>query len=78
MHAHPDVGLADGLEKAGPYERLVRKVRVRALHATRQEVSSSKRIEPLIHRVYPLEQAADAHRAMEAGEHFGKLVLRVR
>jgi putative PIG3 family NAD(P)H quinone oxidoreductase len=35
------------------------------------------RIVPLIHRVYPLEQAADAHRAMEASEHFGKLVLRV-
>jgi NADPH:quinone reductase len=35
------------------------------------------RITPLIHRVYPLEQAAEAHRAMEAGEHFGKLVLRV-
>lgn len=39
---------------------------------------AGKRIEPLIHRVYPLEQAAEAHRAMEAGEHFGKLVLRVR
>jgi putative PIG3 family NAD(P)H quinone oxidoreductase len=36
------------------------------------------RIAPLIHRVYPLEQAAEAHRTMEAGEHFGKLVLRVR
>jgi NADPH:quinone reductase len=36
------------------------------------------RIAPLIHRVYPLEQAAEAHRAMEASEHFGKLVLRVR
>jgi hypothetical protein len=24
-----------------------------------------------------LERAADAHRAMEAGSHFGKLVLRV-
>jgi putative PIG3 family NAD(P)H quinone oxidoreductase len=36
------------------------------------------RIAPLIHHVYPLEQAAEAHRAMEAGEHFGKLVLRVR
>jgi len=32
---------------------------------------------PLIHRVYPLEQAAEAHRAMEASEHFGKLVLRI-
>jgi NADPH2:quinone reductase len=35
------------------------------------------RIAPLIHRVYPLAQAAEAHRAMEASEHFGKLVLRV-
>jgi NADPH:quinone reductase-like Zn-dependent oxidoreductase len=35
------------------------------------------RIVPLIHRVYPLEQAAEAHSAMEASEHFGKLVLRV-
>jgi NADPH:quinone reductase len=34
-------------------------------------------IVPLIHRVYPLEQAAEAHRVMEASEHFGKLVLRV-
>ncbi|HEX6998239.1 MAG TPA: NAD(P)H-quinone oxidoreductase [Gammaproteobacteria bacterium] len=38
---------------------------------------AARTIVPLIHRVYPLEQAAEAHRAMEAGEHFGKLVLRV-
>jgi putative PIG3 family NAD(P)H quinone oxidoreductase len=38
---------------------------------------ASGRIVPLIHRVYPLAEAADAHRAMEASEHFGKLVLRV-
>jgi putative PIG3 family NAD(P)H quinone oxidoreductase len=35
------------------------------------------RIEPVIDRVYPIEQAADAHRAMEAGQSFGKLVLRL-
>ncbi|HSC13524.1 MAG TPA: zinc-binding dehydrogenase [Gammaproteobacteria bacterium] len=35
-------------------------------------------IAPLVSKVYPLEQAAEAHRAMEAGEHFGKLVLRVQ
>jgi putative PIG3 family NAD(P)H quinone oxidoreductase len=34
-------------------------------------------IAPLIHEVYPLARAADAHRAMEASTHFGKLVLRV-
>jgi NADPH2:quinone reductase len=34
-------------------------------------------IAPLIHHVYPLEQAAAAHRAMESSQHFGKLVLRI-
>ncbi len=34
------------------------------------------RIKPVIDRVFPLEQAAEAHRAM-ARDHFGKIVLRV-
>jgi len=33
-------------------------------------------IKPLIHTVLPLEQAAEAHRMMEASEHFGKIVLK--
>ncbi|MCU1348143.1 MAG: Phthiocerol/phenolphthiocerol synthesis polyketide synthase type PpsC [Acidobacteria bacterium] len=36
------------------------------------------RIRPAVHRVFPLEQVAEAHRAMKSGEHFGKIVLRVR
>jgi putative PIG3 family NAD(P)H quinone oxidoreductase len=36
---------------------------------------ASGRIAPLIHEVYPLARAADAHRAMEASAHFGKIVL---
>ena len=35
------------------------------------------RLRPVVHAVLPLAQAADAHRAMKASEHFGKLVLRV-
>ncbi len=31
----------------------------------------------VIDRTYPLEQVQDAHRAMESGDHFGKLVLQV-
>lgn len=36
------------------------------------------RIVPVIHEIYPIERAAEAHRAMEASEHFGKLVLELR
>ena len=34
-------------------------------------------IRPVVDRVLPLEQAAEAHRAVEASEHFGKIVLRM-
>ena len=33
------------------------------------------RIRPVIHATYPLAQAADAHRAMEASSHVGKIIL---
>jgi len=38
---------------------------------------AEEKILPLISSVYPLQQAADAHRAMEASSHFGKIVLAV-
>lgn len=34
-------------------------------------------VKPIIDEVYPLEQIADAHRAMEANKNFGKLILRI-
>jgi putative PIG3 family NAD(P)H quinone oxidoreductase len=34
-------------------------------------------IKPLIHATFPLGQAADAHRTLEAGNHIGKIVLTV-
>ena len=33
------------------------------------------KIEPVIHRALPLEEARRAHEILEAGEAFGKLVL---
>jgi putative PIG3 family NAD(P)H quinone oxidoreductase len=35
------------------------------------------RLRPPIHAVLPLAEAAEAHRLMQASEHFGKIVLRV-
>jgi tumor protein p53-inducible protein 3 len=35
------------------------------------------RVRPVIDRVFPLEQAAEAHRRMKSSENFGKIVLRV-
>jgi NADPH:quinone reductase len=35
------------------------------------------RIAPVIHAVYPMQEAAEAHRVMESSVHIGKLVLRI-
>ncbi len=37
----------------------------------------SPKLKPVIDRVFPLAQAADAHRRMEARENFGKIVLSI-
>ena len=41
------------------------------------EALSAGRIKPIIDRVLPLEQAAEAHRVVQSSVHFGKVVLRV-
>jgi NADPH2:quinone reductase len=34
-------------------------------------------VKPIVHAEYPLARAADAHRAVAASEHFGKVVLKI-
>jgi NADPH:quinone reductase len=36
---------------------------------------ASRQVEPVIQKVYPAAQAAQAHAAMEEGHHVGKLML---
>jgi putative PIG3 family NAD(P)H quinone oxidoreductase len=50
----------------------------RALEARVWPLIEQGRIRPVIHAVFPLERAADAHRMMEADTHIGKIVLEVR
>jgi NADPH2:quinone reductase len=35
------------------------------------------RLKPVIHTIFPLAEAAEAHRLMEAGDHVGKIVLEI-
>jgi NADPH2:quinone reductase len=35
----------------------------------------TKQILPIIYKTFPLEEAAEAHRLMEKGDHIGKIIL---
>ncbi|MEP6996742.1 MAG: NAD(P)H-quinone oxidoreductase [Betaproteobacteria bacterium] len=39
---------------------------------------AAHKLKPVIHRVFPLAEAADAHRLMESSAHIGKIMLAVR
>jgi len=47
----------------------------RALEASVWPLLADGTVKPQVHSVYPMERAADAHRALESGEVIGKVVL---
>lgn len=49
-----------------------------ALHQHVWPVLASGRCKPVIHQVFALAQAADAHRLMESSAHIGKIMLQVK
>ena len=50
----------------------------RALESRVWPLLAERRVAPVVDSVFPLAQAADAHRRMESGAHVGKIVLDVR
>jgi NADPH:quinone reductase-like Zn-dependent oxidoreductase len=50
----------------------------RAVHGNVWPLLEAGTVRVLVHATFPLTQAADAHRMMEASTHIGKLVLGVR
>lgn len=46
-----------------------------ALHQHVWPLLAAGKIKPVIHKVFPAAQAADAHRLMESSEHVGKIML---
>jgi putative PIG3 family NAD(P)H quinone oxidoreductase len=51
---------------------------VAAVQANLWPAIEAGEIRPVVDRVLPIQQAAEAHRLIEAGEHFGKVVLSLR
>lgn len=49
----------------------------RAMFEDMNRVIAGKAIKPVIDKVFPLAQAADAFRHLESGSHFGKVVVRI-
>jgi NADPH:quinone reductase-like Zn-dependent oxidoreductase len=47
----------------------------RKLHRDVWPLLEDGRAKVLVHRTFPLEQAADAHALMESSTHIGKIVL---
>jgi NADPH:quinone reductase len=46
-----------------------------ALRAEVWPLIEAGEVKPVVYRTFPMEQAAEAHRLMESGEHIGKIVL---
>jgi putative PIG3 family NAD(P)H quinone oxidoreductase len=49
----------------------------RAVHTSVWPLLKQGQCLPIVDRIYPLAEAANAHRRMEEGEHIGKIVLKV-
>ncbi len=75
--------LTGGAGQINPLPILMRNIRVQGIFVGSREMFEAMnraialhRIQPVVDRVFPFDQAAEAYRFMESGAHFGKVVIR--
>jgi len=61
--------------RASPVERKVEIAQ--SLRSNVWPLIESREVKPVVHRVFPLAQAAAAHALMESSTHIGKIMLAV-
>lgn len=77
------IGVLSGTGEVNPIPILMRSVRVqgifvgsRAMFEAMNRAIALHRLQPVIDRVFPFDEAVEALRHMESGAHFGKIVIR--
>ena len=77
------IGVLSGTGEVNPIPILMRAMRVqgifvgsRAIFETMNRAISLHKLQPVVDRVFPFEEALDALRYLESGSHFGKIVIR--
>lgn len=76
--------LTGGAAEVGIFPVLMKTLRIQGIYVGSVEMFESMNraialnaLKPVIDRVFPFEQAADAYRYLESGAHFGKVVIRI-
>jgi NADPH:quinone reductase-like Zn-dependent oxidoreductase len=76
--------LTGGAAEVGIFPVLMKNLRIQGIYVGSVEMFESMNraialnsLKPVIDRVFPFEQAADAYRYLESGAHFGKVVIRI-
>jgi NADPH:quinone reductase-like Zn-dependent oxidoreductase len=78
------IGVLTGGGEIDPRPLLMKNIRLQGIYVgsrlmfeNMNRAISLHKLKPIIDRVFPFDQAADAYRHLESGTHFGKVVIRV-
>jgi NADPH:quinone reductase-like Zn-dependent oxidoreductase len=78
------IGVLSGAGEVNPMPILMKTIRVhgifvgsRSMFAEMNRAIEQSAMHPVVDRVFPFDQAADAFRHLESGVHFGKVVVRI-